>query len=87
MKANKPYVKQFDENGEVTNEITKHEPFINNMPVNRAQRRAVGKKITLSNPLTGKIVGELKMNGNNRANSSKRGKNSRINNQKASKKN
>jgi len=84
---NKPYVKKLNKNGEVTNPITKDEPFVNNLPFNRSQRRGVGKYVTLSNPVTGQPLGKLKLKGNNKASTSGRGKNSRLNNQKASKKN
>ena len=39
MEKNKPYVKQFDETGQVTNKITKDNPFVNDLP-NRHERHA-----------------------------------------------
>lgn len=38
---NKPYVKQYDENGLVSNPITKTKPFLNSEP-NRSARRHIG---------------------------------------------
>lgn len=76
---NKPYVKQTDSNGEVTNPITKDKPFVSFFP-NRETRRVGDKYINLFHPITGKFMGRIKKNGNNRKSTSKR-RNSRTNNQ------
>jgi hypothetical protein len=85
---NKPYVKQYNENGEVINEITKEAPYLSKVN-NRALRRKFAsnkyKVITMPrlNPLTNKTEDVFvgfggRLNGNNRKNSCKRkGKNSR----------
>jgi len=43
IESNKPYVKEYDENGNVTNEITKANPFLAKHP-NRKQRKESMKK-------------------------------------------
>lgn len=77
---NKPYVKQYDENGEVINPITKDSPYLHSFN-NGAFRRKLnrGKYKIITNFKTGEFIKfGNKLNGNNRANSCKRkGVNSR----------
>lgn len=63
---NKPYVKQFNENGECLNEITLDKPFNNVSKENRQQRNEEDKYIILTHPATGEFVGKIKVGGNNR---------------------
>lgn len=78
--VNKPYVKQFDGENKLVNSITKESPFSNIINTNRRARRAVGKYTILNHPLTGEYMGKLRVNGNNRANTSSRtGVDSRMN--------
>ena len=78
--TNKPYVKQYDENGVVINPITKESPYLHKSPTTSfMEKYGSGKYIIISNPVTGAFIAfGTKSNGNNRANTCKRkGKNSR----------
>jgi hypothetical protein len=76
---NKPYVKQYNEDGEVTNPITKKSPYLHQFNTTSFNKKLTrGKYIILKNPITGEFIGfGSKAGGNNRANTCKRGKNSR----------
>lgn len=58
---NKPYVKQFDENGVLLNPVTKSNPYFSPYP-NRRQRR-LARKYVQSNS---RSPYKLKRSGNNR---------------------
>lgn len=62
---NTPYVKQYNEKGEVTNPITKENPYLHHSPSTRSQKRRL-KYIIVTNMATGAYVGEIKRGGNNR---------------------
>ena len=64
---NKPYVKETNEFGVVTNPITKEVPFINSAPSNKGNRKK--QYIILTNMITGAYVGKVKAHGNNKKNS------------------
>lgn len=77
---NRPYVKQYNENGEVINAITKDSPYLHKMPTTAfMEKYNSGKYIIIEHPVTKQFIAfGAKANGNNRANSCKRkGKNSR----------
>lgn len=59
MKQNQPYVKQFDSQGVLLNEITLTNPHLNNNPSNRSKLRSAHKYIVLNGM-------KLKVGGNNR---------------------
>ena len=59
MNPNQPYVKQFDSQDVLLNEITIANPFSNNNPSNRSKRRTAHKYIVLNGL-------KLKVGGNNR---------------------
>lgn len=77
---NKPYVKQYNKLGEVTNAITKENPYLHQSP-NRSFTKKLnsGKYHVITDPRTGAFISfGNKVNGNNRANTCKRkNKNSR----------
>lgn len=78
--TNRPYVKQYNQDGEVINPITKESPCLHKSPTTSFMKKyGSGKYIIISNPVTGAFIAfGAKSNGNNRANSCKRkGKNSR----------
>lgn len=85
---NKPYVKQYNSNGEVTNPITKKEPYLHSHLNNQIRRKITrGKYEVLTETITDKLTGEKstvfkgfgnRLNGNNRKNTCKRGKSSRL---------
>lgn len=64
MKANQPYVKEYNTNGEVINEITLETPFGNNNPSNRSKNKSVGKYIIYQDGT------KEKLHGNNRSKTS-----------------
>ena len=68
MKPNQPYVKQFDSQGVLLNEITLTNPFSNNNHLNRRRRRDAHRYIVLSDGT------RLKVGGNNRKPCARTGK-------------
>ena len=66
---NTPYVKQYNELGELTNLIIGN--YLN-VEGNRKSRRNINKYIVFHHPLTGEFIGRVKTSGNNRANTCKR---------------
>jgi hypothetical protein len=78
--TNRPYVKQYNQDGEVINAITKGSPYLHKMPTTAFMKKYnSGKYIIIENPVTKQFIAfGSKAKGNNRANSSSRkGKNSR----------
>lgn len=77
---NKPYVKEYNESGELINEITKNQPYLHRF---RSMRGMWGQKYMPDGSKAKVIINKagqpiLVKSGNNRANtSSKKGKHSR----------
>lgn len=63
---NKPYVKQFDENGNVSNPITKHNPYFTQGPSRQARRFVEHGKVYQLVDLNGEVTGvTVRRNGSN----------------------
>lgn len=75
----KPYIKEFDSNGNCTNPITAETPYLHeHNSVSRKTIKQYTKYRVLTNPITGEVVAMLRKRGNNRKNTCMRkGKTSR----------
>jgi hypothetical protein len=62
---NIPYVKKFDENGVLTNPITKDSPYKHPTTSTRTQKRAY-RYVMLTHPVSGDYIGLIKRGGNNK---------------------
>lgn len=67
---NKPYVKQYNDEGVLLNPITKNEPYVHQFASSRGKSQK--EYIEYFHPLTGRYLGRVRAKGNNRANTSKR---------------
>jgi hypothetical protein len=63
---NKPYIKQFNQYGEVINQITKEEPYLHQFPNKRQRNMSRGQYQHFQDG------SKVKIYGNNRKNTSKR---------------
>jgi hypothetical protein len=77
--TNQPYVKQLDNEGNITNPITQSNPYLHRFPTTSYRKSILGGKFTVyHHPTTGEYLGKVKTNGNNRKNTcTRKGKNSR----------
>lgn len=76
---NKPYVKQLEtvnNKQEILNPITVDKPYLHQFGSSRGKSKR--KYTNIHNHVTGQFIMKLKQYGNNRANTCKRGKMSRI---------
>ena len=62
---NKPYIKEVNQQGEVTNKIDKHNPYFSQGPSRQARRYYEHGKCFIQRDMNGNEIGRFRKNGSN----------------------